>query len=230
MSKFHFVTPFYNADPQQVRQCINSCISQSYNDWEMTLIDDASTVCSDYSQHIPADTRVNFTRNSRNMGRMHNVLSAIRAVKDPETIICSLDGDDYLTENDALAFIASAYQQSGCEVLWTAQRWNLTAFNVCDIMPNDVDPYVHPWVTSLLSTFKKGLFNTVPDSNYRDATGEYFQLVTDQALLLPILHNTNKRAFLPLCCYHYNVKVPYNRPADEPTVDSFIRQRGYLST
>jgi hypothetical protein len=100
-------------------------------------------------------------------------------------------------------------------------------------MKEGADPYKHPWVSSHLKTFRKKLLNSVKDENYRGEDGQYIKRAGDQAVYLPALKNTDKRAFLPRVMYHYTID---DSPETYQTKDAvfqkdeaeFLRRRGYI--
>jgi hypothetical protein len=153
-----------------------------------------------------------------------------------DDIICRIDGDDYLTDLDALAMLDFYYQASGAEILWTAQRWGLSDKNISASMPNDVNPYQYPWVTSHLKTFRKFLINNVPIENFKNSKNEIFTITGDQAIYLPCLYKSNKRLFVPRCTYHYTIDeqggaVYHTDYAKFQKAEAdYIRNRGFIST
>jgi glycosyltransferase involved in cell wall biosynthesis len=181
------------------------------------------------------DAKVLVVENVEKFWEVKNVLSMIRedVVRDDD-IICRLDGDDFLTDLCALQDINVAYQQSGCEALWTAHRWGDTHQNISQAMPSDADPYKYPWVSSHFKTFKKYLINDVKEENFYGADGEYIKRTGDQAIYLPVLHKTKKRVFFPKQVYYYTIDMS---PGTFQTEDAkfqqsegqFLRNRGFVS-
>jgi hypothetical protein len=100
-------------------------------------------------------------------------------------------------------------------------------------MPDNADPYLFPWVSSHLKTFRKCLLNGVNDVNFRGSDGNYIRRAGDQAIYLPALHNSKKHVFLPRVMYHYTIK---DTPETYSTNDAhfqreeanFLRNRGYV--
>jgi hypothetical protein len=138
-----------------------------------------------------------------------------------------------LTDLDALAIINHAYEQTGCDLLWTAHRWGFSDKNISGPLPEGADPYRHPWVTSHMKTFRKCLLDDVDDVNYRGPDGEYIKRAGDQAIYLPALFRAKRRTFLPRVMYHYTID---DRPETYQTDDArfqkseadFLRSRGFV--
>lgn len=238
MNKFVFVAPMYNA-VATLERMLHSLYGQSYNNWQLILIDDVSdpdqvvaskNLLRKFEELNPGHLVSIF--NTEKKWEVANVLHGISLCSDND-IVCRIDADDWLTDLDALTIIDAYYQQTGCDILWTAHRWSFSDKNISGPMDNDADPYSHPWVTSHLKTFRKSLLKNVKDENYRGEDGNYIKRAGDQAIYLPALFNSSKRLFLPRVMYHYTIK---DEPATYQTSDAifqrdeaiFLRQRGYV--
>lgn len=96
--KLSIVIPVYNAE-NTLRRCIDSVISQSYRDWQMILVDDASTdksaaICDEYGQ---GNGHITVIHHKSNQG-----LSAARntgIAKAKGEYITFIDSDDYIAED-----------------------------------------------------------------------------------------------------------------------------------
>lgn len=233
----------YNAS-ETLPRMLHSLCGQSYENWKLILVDDVSStsdrqiskkVCEDFQSMLGGKyfNKISCVWNDEKKWEVANVLYGISLCKE-EDILCRIDADDWLTDADALAIIDSAYQQTGCDILWTAHRWGFSDKNISGPMSNDADPYKHPWVSSHLKTFRKKLLNNVSDENYRGEDGGYIRRAGDQAIYLPALYNSKKRIFLPRVMYHYTID---DVPATYQTNDAifqrdeavFLRERGYVT-
>lgn len=238
-NRFVFVACYYNMH-ETVLQTLLSLAGQSYTNWKLIITDDVSDPLS--SDRLDREVRtisptictnpITVIHNDEKKWETANVLNMINMCEDDD-VICRIDCDDWLTDLDALAIIDAAYQQTGCDALWTAHRWSFSDKNISGPMPDGVDPYKYPWVSSHLKTFRKHLLNGVPDVNFRNQDGEYVRRCGDQAIYLPVLHHAKKRIFLNRCLYHYTIK---DEPATYQTQDAifqrdealFLRSRGYV--
>ena len=248
-NRFVFVAPMYNASAY-VGQMLSSIVSQSYDDWQVILIDDISSPLErEKSRSIIAAHQVLLQSLDRDPSKIQvfwnsddpirgkqwevsNVLFGISKCKDDD-IVCRIDADDWLTEVDALSMLNSFYQQTNADALWTAHRWGFTDKNISGPMSNDANPYEHPWVSSHLKTFRKRLLNDVKDENFRGEDGSYIKRAGDQAIYLPALHNAKMKGFIPRVMYHYTIDdVPktYQTPDAKFQKDEavFLRHRGYV--
>lgn len=106
-----------------IGQCIRSVINQSYQNWEMIIVDDCSTdktykrACEIAAKH----DRIKVVQNESRLhcgGTYHKILSM--ATGD----ICGvLDGDDVLTK-DAMSVIVKYYiRYPDIDFIWTNHKW-----------------------------------------------------------------------------------------------------------
>lgn len=247
-NRFVFIAPMYNAS-RYLGQMLASVVGQSYSNWKVILIDDMSSsdeqvesnrIIFGYQDLLgrmnkdPSQISVVWNGDGRGkQWEVSNVLHGISMCNDDD-IVCRIDADDWLTELDALSIIDHFYTREKCDALWTAHRWGFSDKNISGPMPESVDPYKHPWVSSHLKTFRKSLLNDVKDENFRGEDGNYIRRAGDQAIYLPALKNAKKRLFVPRVMYHYTIDdVPetYATPDARFQRDEalFIRQRGYIA-
>jgi len=91
------ITPTYNHE-KFITQCIDSVLAQSFCDWEMIIIDDASTDKTPYiiEKYVNSDMRIKFIRHKQNWG-IHRLGKAYnQALKLAQgDYIAILEGDDF---------------------------------------------------------------------------------------------------------------------------------------
>jgi len=237
-NRFVFVAPMFNASKTLARM-LHSLYGQSYSNWRLILIDDVSNVdetriCANIIEGFDAfnSDKIDVTWSRAKKWEVANVLQGISRCQ-PDDIVCRIDADDWLTDLDALAIIDQVYKQHKLDCLWTAHRWGLSDKNISGPMAPGADPYRHPWVSSHLKTFRKRLLDGVNDENFRGEDGQYIRRAGDQAIYLPVLHNSRARAYLPRVMYHYTIEhVPetYQTPDARFQRDEalFLRARGYV--
>ncbi|MCS6919416.1 MAG: glycosyltransferase [Fimbriimonadales bacterium] len=91
--KVSVLTPAYNVAPY-IGQCIESVQAQTLTDWEMVIVNDASTdETVEVVQKYLSDTRVRFLQNERNMGLGYTRDRALEAAQGEWIAI--LDADDW---------------------------------------------------------------------------------------------------------------------------------------
>lgn len=96
--------PTYNS-AQYIRHAIDSILQQSYDKFELIVVDNASTDNTEEIVRSYHDSRIFYFKNESNIGYPGNVNRAIGHAKgDFITIVCA---DDYLVDNDVLKRWAS---------------------------------------------------------------------------------------------------------------------------
>lgn len=109
------VIPLYNAEPY-IERCLNSVINQSYKDWEIVVVDDAST---DHSLPIvesyqKRSTNIRIVKHERNLGLMLTRKDGYEAATGD--FIVFLDADDSLPI-DAIIRLAVKQKQTGADIV-----------------------------------------------------------------------------------------------------------------
>lgn len=96
MSKISVIIPVYNTE-LYIARCIDSILKQTYEDWELILVDDGSTdrsgaICDDYARK---DSRITALHN-QNQGPAASRNNGVKAAK--AEFIMFVDSDDWLDE------------------------------------------------------------------------------------------------------------------------------------
>lgn len=227
-----------------LERLLHSIVGQNYTNWKLILIDDVSephqkllcqTMISKFKQLDKSyEDKIEVIWNTEKKWETANVLHGISLCADDD-IVGRIDADDYLVDLDALAIMNVMYNEVGCECMWSMHRWGLSDTNISSNMTNDADPYRHLWVSSHFKTFRKKLLNNVPYENFLNHENELVKRAGDQAIYLPILHNTNKRFFLPRVLYHYTIDdlngaiYQTDDAKFQKREADFLRARGYVN-
>lgn len=120
--KFSIITACHNQE-KYIEQCINSIIDQDHKDWELFVLDDASSD-STYDRACRAskkDGRVRVLRNSRRLycGATYNKL-----VSYPTGDVCGVvDGDDALLPNSMSTVLGYYNKHPELDFIWTNHYW-----------------------------------------------------------------------------------------------------------
>ena len=238
MNRFVFIMPAFNAE-QTVARAILSVWFQSFPNWKIIIRDDMSTdstaeVIKNLKSNLGLEEdRISLVTNTEKKWEVANILDMLKEC-EPEDIICRLDADDYLCDCDTLAILNQRYETMGVDVIWTNHRWGLTNLNISAPLPKESDPYIHPWVSSHLKTFRKKLIDKVHDNNFRGEDGEYFKRIGDQAIYLPVLKVSNGNwHHEPIVSYHYKIDLsPETFQTDDSKFQKneaeYLRSRGFL--
>ena len=144
-----------------------------------------------------------------------------------------IDGDDELCNNDAVKLLHKAYEDPEMDVVWTAHKWDINGLNISRKLPENINPYQYPWCSSHLRTFRASLLSEVPESNFKDHKGEWFERGYDQALMLPLLYRARKHKYLPDVCYLYKINSVSVNDRDwaehkQLRTVNLVRARGFL--
>tara|TARA_R100001129_G_scaffold143859_1_gene105009 strand:- start:485 stop:1234 length:750 start_codon:yes stop_codon:yes gene_type:complete len=248
MSDIYVISTGRNAG-EHVKSCIESVMSQSIQPREHILIDDISD--DDTLAHLEYYKNLKNLQIVINKERKYRLKNIYETAidKNPEDIICIVDSDDWLARNNALEIIKNAYD-SDKKLEYVYSRYALThgALGCSREIPNaDWDPYNSTWITSHMSTFKAKVIKDIPIENFLDWNNEWFQIATDHALTLPILHKLKTRdgdysavGFIPEVLYMHTFYGNPSKPrSGTPEADNrsrmavkcstYIKQRGYVS-
>jgi glycosyltransferase involved in cell wall biosynthesis len=115
-NKFVIMTPSYN-NLEWVEYNLASILNQTYTNYEVIYIDDASTDGTydkvvDIVKELPNWTVI---RNSENKGATHNYFHNLNEyIKDPTEIVIHLDGDDWLYDETVLEKLNTFYNEKDC--------------------------------------------------------------------------------------------------------------------
>jgi glycosyltransferase involved in cell wall biosynthesis len=239
--QFAFAIPTRNSTKTLAKTLV-SLAGQSYDHWRAVIVDDCSTDgTKDKIAAVASDLgilgKLTLIRNDVRSWEIVNTLKALEQIQ-PDEIVCRLDLDDYLCDLNALEIIARRYAKDlELDALWTAHRWfdsnGVTTMNISGPMPQNADPYKHPWVSSHLKTFRRSLLTGVSDLNYRGKDGEYFKRIGDQTFMLPALARARKHEFLPIAAYAYFCPMdPGNFQTDDAKFQKeeahYLRSRGFV--
>ena len=85
------IMPSYNTG-KFIKETINSVLNQTYNNWELIIVDDCSTDDTEKIVNTIKDNRIKFLKNNTNSGA---AISRNRAIKEAKgKWIAFLDSDD----------------------------------------------------------------------------------------------------------------------------------------
>ena len=145
-NKFVFIVPVRNCG-KTLKRSLLSAAYQTYDNGKIVVYDDSSSE-EEWSQEVEAFNEVKKfvdaqdekmiikKTGSHHIGTVENVLRMIYEQTEQDDIVCRLDGDDWLTESDALFFINTIYNQRNIDAMWTAHRWSFTDANISGRLPD----------------------------------------------------------------------------------------------
>ena len=232
--KVVFIIPSYNAESNIVNLG-TSLMIQSDERWSAIIVDDMSTDNSWKNiERLPRDKFV-IVKNEEKKYALKNVVESIQKINEEDSIIAVLDGDDSICNPDTVKILIERYTENNLDVAWTGHKWDINNMNISKSMPSNVDPYQWPWSSSHLKTFKASLMNSISHENFKNYKGEWFKRGYDQALMLPILHISNKFEYIDEICYQYNIdssSIPSEKrewsEMEQISTINFVRSRGFI--
>lgn len=156
MPLFSIIVPVYNVE-EYLQECVLSVLNQSFDDFELILVDDGSTDCSfELCKKFEADNNcVKAFRqsNSGASGARNNGLECATG-----EYILFLDSDDFYNDKDALLKLKDKIDSTGADaVIFGCTDWNMktnetvvsrTGYNLELINENDINKTLHYLLSS----------------------------------------------------------------------------------
>ena len=219
MYKFIVIVPVYNA-VAWIGKCLESILSQDYDNFIVQVVDDCST---DGSWDIIKKYNVRSCRNLEHNGSgLENIIKGIKLTnpKDKDVIVL-VDGDDYLADNSVLSYLSVIYQEDVWLTYGSFIPLSGKYSGTCQpfekariVRPEGYYDYITLktqdyrqsgyWVTSHLRTFKKWLWDKIKDEDLRDENG-YYKVAWDLAFMYPMIEMAGKHIkFIDKVLYMYN--------------------------
>jgi glycosyltransferase involved in cell wall biosynthesis len=226
--KIIVISPFWNAAPY-IAKCIESIASQDYDNYIHYLVDD----CSDDEglsnarqaiDQLPADLQQKFVlikNQKRNGSAVANQVTMIKNLGlDDNDIIMLLDGDDSLANrNDIFTYYNELHQDADFVY---GSSWSMVdniplisqpyppeikdSKNYRNYRFNWNMPYTH------LRTYKAKLIKDIPESEFKDESGQWFKAGGDNSTFYnPLEQCDPARIFVNSdIVYNYNDINPLN--------------------
>jgi glycosyltransferase involved in cell wall biosynthesis len=242
MNKVYFITPTYNAS-YHLEDLYESLLEQTNENWQWFILNDMSNDDTlEIAQKIENKDklkRVSVIVWSEKKFALKGICDCLSTFKETEypddSIIAIVDGDDALCNENTVNLILSEYEKNpNLDSLWTAHSWDINGMNISKELPDNINPYQYPWVSSHLKTFKLGVFKKIKNKNFQDLDGNWFERGYDQALYLPILHLSKERKFLNEICYLYRInsnslKIRQWKEKSQMDTIRLVRSRGLIA-
>ena len=214
-NKFIIVVPVYNAE-KYIFTCIESILKQTYKNYELIVVNDKST---DRTKSLLSNRHTKYKKIKPFMiiERLKNSGSPLDSFSygidmlpsnDPEDIIITVDGDDYLYDNNVLDYLNSIYQDPN---IWMSYGQYVplskTYKNYCkpiiDFRNYRRNEY---WCTSHLRTLKRKIWNNIDPRDLKDENGNFYKYAGDLAYMFPALEMCGPKhtKFIDKVLYVYN--------------------------
>lgn len=223
-NKFIIVILCYNCR-EYIQECIESVISQDYQNYEVLIINDCSV---DSTQQVIKNTVNNDKRftvidNVERLGPLGNHIKAL-SVKEinNEDIIVHLDGDDKFIGDDVLSTLDKAYSKNKNHLVSYGNYKTASGNNsICKLWDKSisVSEYIAPvgWIFSHVRTFKYKLWTLIDkQKSFYDSNNKIFSSAGDVALMKPILElaGRGRTMFFNKVMYFYRDNTSLNEHND----------------
>ena len=194
------ITPVYDTDPQILAECINSVRAQTYANWQLCLVDDASPsphIWPQLEAAMASDERIFARRRDDNGGIVAASNDAI-AMSTGE-IVALLDHDDLL-QPDALRAIATEFNVEDVDYVYSDE-------DIVDLGGRRGNPFLKPdWSperfrTQMYTCHLSAIRRTVGDRVgwFRDG----FDGSQDWDLILRVTEQARTIVHVPRVLYHW---------------------------
>ena len=218
--KIVVVSPTYNAS-KYIERCIESVITQDYDNYLMVVIDDCSTDNTyELAKKYESD-KVKVIRNSENKGAVRNQIESINNFCERDDIVMFLDGDDSLVnDNQIFHFYNNLYD--GTTEFSYGSCWSMVDNIplVSQPYPEQIKkekkyrqykfnwnmPYTH------LRTFKAYLLENVDENMFKDEKGKWYKAGGDGSIFYSLIEKCEpeKIKVVQDILYNYNDTHPLN--------------------
>lgn len=220
MKQFKIVVPSFNS-PDYLPKTLGSIERQDDADFQVCVIDDGSTMS--VQREIIRDFCLRNGWKSqlhdKNYGALYGIVNAIREFDcNRDDVIVILDGDDWFAHDHVLSYLRRVYSENDlyltwgqCEVYPRGTAPQKLAQPIPDMV---IDQQLYrqiPFPFWHLRTFKYFLWQHIKDSDLRDEYGNYFRVLSDKAILFPMLEMAgHKVKFISETLCIYNKENPLN--------------------
>jgi hypothetical protein len=216
---FKIVIPLYNTS-EWIDTCIDSVKNQNYTNYQCIIVDDRSVddSVSIIKEKIKDDSRFLLVENTEKANALENIYRAIELSNpSPEDIVVTLDGDDWLENDNVLTKLNATYNSNDCWLTYGSYI-EYPSGNV-GVFASEIPLEVHmdssyrkfPWCTSHLRTFKHHLWARIDRDDLLDSEGNFYSMSGDLAIMFPMLEMSGRKSkYIDDPMYVYNLTNPIN--------------------
>lgn len=216
--KFVIVIPSYN-NKNWCEKNIQSSLNQDYTNYRIIFTDDCSSdgtfeKVAELVKNSSNANRVTLVKNTVRIGALANLYNMIHSCKDDE-IILTLDGDDWLANNNVLNILNRVYSDNDFWVTYGQyQNSSDGGRGISQPYPRDVVDNTsfrqYTWCASHLRTFYSWIFKKIKKEDLQQ-NGEFYSMTWDFAIMFPMLEMAGTHsAFISDILYIYNLDNPIN--------------------
>ena len=200
---FYILIRHWNAF-EYLEKCINSVLSQTYDQYKILFVDDASLYSKQQRDYIRQKLKghvVIFNRIRKYAVR--NAFEILRKYADnPDGVVVNLDGDDWFFNNSVLNTLNQIYIHTnvcltfGNCVVWNGEKYQhlgmvpkLSSLNrsySAAVIKNNSYRF-EPFLPLHPRTWKVWLFQRIKKIDFLRPDGSWLQFAEDQAIFYPML-------------------------------------------
>lgn len=203
-------------------KCINSILGQTYKNFKILFVDDASDYTRKQKDYIVTKlTGHSYIFNTKRRFSVFNGFHALEKFADKtNSIVFVLDADDSLLNNKVFEQIVEVYNKQGVLFTYGSNLFN----NPLNNKPEIFSPFLNTEYPSVVKkhslyrkdpfrvfhpmTFTLGLFRKIDRNAFMERPGLWFKYCFDLCTFLPMLEMANgKYAFIRKKLYLYNTQT-----------------------
>lgn len=212
------IVPTYNTEPKHLRACIESVISQTYQNWELCIADDASKsseVVEVIQQAAAEDSRIKYTVRKQNGHICKASNSALKLAKGE--FVALLDHDDVLWPNALFEVVSALNKNPSADFIYTDED------KIDESGKHHMDPFFKPdWSPEFLRSINYITHFAVIKKSLVSKAGNFrpgFEGAQDWDLFLRISRLTNNIVHVPKVVYSW--RKSSNSTAQVQTVKNY---------
>lgn len=221
-----------------IERSIKSALSQGYGHFDVVFFDAQSNDGTfEKALQFRDDPRIRISQNSPRKYQGENIRNGVLLAPD-NSIIITLDGDDWFPHNGVLSRINDIYNLTGCWMTYgTYEEFPYRSVShIYREYPYEVREKKrfrqYQWLGSHLRTFRKELFLKIKEEDLKDPkTGDYVSYAPDLSFQFPMLEmcGTDRSLYIPEIMYVYNVANPNNESKQDTKeikrIEDYLRSK-----
>jgi glycosyltransferase involved in cell wall biosynthesis len=208
-------------DGKVIHKNLSSVAIQKYQNYRIIYVDDCSTdntsmLVNQTAKVLGLTDRLYYLRTPQRNYQACSRFLAYHLCRDTD-VICMLDGDDWLADDQVLLKVAMAYKRGAmatygsyrCFSSGQAEKFIYGRGPAESFPPNILHQRsfrTYRWISQHLRTGYAGLFKRVALEDLLDGDNDFYRCCTDLAEMFPVLEMASPNIFqINSCLYIYNV-------------------------
>lgn len=192
-NKINVIVPYYNCE-KFIERCVNSIMTQKYDNFHVYFIDDASTTEESWNILPHGDKRVTCIKNEENVSALPNIHKIITEYCEPDSICVTVDGDDALLNTKVLEHINSSFNEHDCWIMYGQFMFSTGGVGFASAYTEKEFENIRkaPFRVSHLRSWRAGLYQAIKnqDNDYscmKKRDGSFYNMAYDVAIFAPLL-------------------------------------------